>query len=641
MEKDQERVNQLEREKAALESQIALQESTLNNQLQQLRLKITNDLKPKADRISEVEELFNQASQEDDNLSTEADAIRQDRERAEELDSRIRFINQDNTNLRESMNDTRKKFDMLEQGDAACPLCGEPLDEAGKQRLRAEYEAQGLEQKNRFNANLAELESLSADHKQLATSIPRREAELEKKRETIRVTMLGLKRDAEESRNAFAELKNVSVQFEKLIAAITNDDYAPEERRRIVEINQELKDIGFSVEARRSMQELVRKLNGEITELDADLNTKRQNTQGKVALLERELLDSTKARDELEPAMAELEGITTQLRGNNFAREERQKLAELNVKLAAIGYDPAQHRQTRDKVKSLERYDDMHRKLMEANEYLPPAYEEMESASQMLRRRQAEIKDGVARMAKLEEELKTLPTLEAQLKEQETALAGLEGQRSKALIEQGRINQQITRCDTLKAEISADEKRRHDLVEEKGIYDELAMAFGKNGIQTLIIEAAIPQIEDDANELLGRLTDNRMFLRFDLKEGRRDARTKQPTEELDIRIADEIGTRSYETFSGGEAFRINFAIRIALSKLLARRSGAPLPILFIDEGFGSQDSAGQERLTEAIQSIQDDFQKIIVITHIDQIKEAFPVRIEVVKTDLGSEFTIV
>ena len=61
----------------------------------------------------------------------------------------------------------------------------------------------------------------------------------------------------------------------------------------------------------------------------------------------------------------------------------------------------------------------------------------------------------------------------------------------------------------------------------------------------------------------------------------------------------------------------------------------------VDEGFGSQDSAGQERLIEAIRSIQDDFEKIIVVTHIEQIKEAFPVRIEVTKTEMGSTFAVV
>ena len=111
-------------------------------------------------------------------------------------------------------------------------------------------------------------------------------------------------------------------------------------------------------------------------------------------------------------------------------------------------------------------------------------------------------------------------------------------------------------------------------------------------------------------------------------------------ETLDINISDELGTRNYEMFSGGEAFRINFAIRIALSKLLARRAGAPLPTLVIDEGFGTQDSAGLEKLKEAINSIYDDFDKILVITHVDELKDAFPARIDVIKTAQGSTISM-
>ena len=132
-----------------------------------------------------------------------------------------------------------------------------------------------------------------------------------------------------------------------------------------------------------------------------------------------------------------------------------------------------------------------------------------------------------------------------------------------------------------------------------------------------------------------------MAIKFELVEGRTDRQTGLPSEELEINISDEIGTRSYETFSGGEAFRIDFAIRISLSKLLAASAGAPLPILFIDEGFGSQDADGQGRLTDVIQSIQSQFEKIIVITHIDQMKDTFEDRIEVLKTQYGSTFSII
>ena len=236
-------------------------------------------------------------------------------------------------------------------------------------------------------------------------------------------------------------------------------------------------------------------------------------------------------------------------------------------------------------------------------------------------------------MDELKQDTESLPSLTTALDKAVASSEQLESKLRQAEIERGILENNISRCEELETQISALEQERNHLARDKGIYDELTVAFGKNGIQALVIESAIPQLQDDANEILGRITENRMHLKLELDES--------TSEQLEIRIADELGTRDYLTFSGGEAFRINFALRIALSRLLARRSGAPLPVLFIDEGFGSQDRSGQERLTEAIQSIQDEFEKIIVITHIDQMKEAFPVRIEVSKSELGSTFSIV
>ena len=172
---------------------------------------------------------------------------------------------------------------------------------------------------------------------------------------------------------------------------------------------------------------------------------------------------------------------------------------------------------------------------------------------------------------------------------------------------------------------------------EEQTYHDLAKAFGKNGIQALLIEMALPELQDETNQLLAHMTDNRMHVKF---ETQRETKKGDVAETLEIQIADELGTRRYEMFSGGEAFRINFAIRIALSKLLARRAGAPLPTLIIDEGFGTQDNTGLEKLKEAITSIQDDFEKILVITHVEELRDAFPTRIEIVRTAEGSTLEI-
>lgn len=194
------------------------------------------------------------------------------------------------------------------------------------------------------------------------------------------------------------------------------------------------------------------------------------------------------------------------------------------------------------------------------------------------------------------------------------------------------------------AALDAFERQRADLRRQwdeatasLGVYEELREAFSKRGVPAMIIETVVPELERHANELLSRMTDGRLHVRI---ETQREIKTGELREALDIIISDELGSRPYELYSGGEAFRINFAIRIALSKLLANRAGAQLRSLFMDEGFGTQDASGREHLIEAINSIQDDFDRILVITHIDELKEAFPARIEVRKTPEGSQFSL-
>jgi exonuclease SbcC len=185
-----------------------------------------------------------------------------------------------------------------------------------------------------------------------------------------------------------------------------------------------------------------------------------------------------------------------------------------------------------------------------------------------------------------------------------------------------------------RAERLADRDR---LAGELGLYQDLRVAFGKRGVPAMIIETVVPELEAAANDLLGRMSDSRLHVRI---ETQKETRGGEVRESLDIVISDELGSRSYELYSGGEAFRINFAIRIALSRLLARRAGAQLRSLFIDEGFGTQDASGREHLVAAINSIQGDFDRILVITHIDELKDSFPARIEVTKTPDGSRFTL-
>jgi len=195
----------------------------------------------------------------------------------------------------------------------------------------------------------------------------------------------------------------------------------------------------------------------------------------------------------------------------------------------------------------------------------------------------------------------------------------------------------LAALDTQQKRLGTMTKQQTELNTRVVLLKELRDAFGVNGIPAMIIEHTLPELEEEANRILQQLTGGRMHVRFDTQ---RETKAGTVQETLDIIISDEKGTRPYENFSGGEQFRVNFAIRVALSRLLAQRSGTRLRSLFVDEGFGTLDAEGRRRLVEAVKAIQDDFDLILVITHIDELQDAFPTRIQVTKTDSGSQVEV-
>jgi exonuclease SbcC len=378
------------------------------------------------------------------------------------------------------------------------------------------------------------------------------------------------------------------------------------------------------------------RLEAEIRRLDGELKGLAP-LQRREAQLEQALIDAQQAASELPPARAEQEALTRRLESGDYALTEQAELLRLAGELDVLGYDQTAHQQARDQVAALAEYEAAYQQLQTALERVDDERAALKDLQARLVRWQETLADDLARRASLAAEVERLPEVQAQVQIESEKLENLQAESSRARLLLGAAQQKLDHCRNLAIERErrvADQKR---LVEEKAIYDELRLAFGKKGIQAMIIEAAIPEIEYEANRLLARMTDGRMHVRF---ETQRETLKGDTVETLDINIADELGTRSYDLFSGGEAFRVNFAIRIALSKLLAHRAGAQLQMLVIDEGFGTQDAEGRERLVEAINSIQEDFERILVVTHIEELKDAFPVRIDVTKTAEGSQISL-
>lgn len=375
----------------------------------------------------------------------------------------------------------------------------------------------------------------------------------------------------------------------------------------------------------------------EISQLETKLNADRASAQGEASLLDREIVDGEKAGSQLNEERKKLAEIEEHLARKDFAPAHQEALDKVERELAQLGYDSSQHEQVRRRLAELEQYEGLRRRLDEADRLIQQEGEAALRAGEAAQELHHSLEVDDQRRQELEQELLSLPQLVDEVTRMEGEYQALAAQREQARETIGNVKGKLQRCSQLELKREEKEGLLAHASKEERVYKELAQAFGKRGIQALLIERALPEIEAEANKLLARMTDNRMHTTI---ETQRQTKKGDVIETLDINISDELGTRDYEMFSGGEAFRIDFAIRIALSKLLARRAGAPLPTLVIDEGFGTQDGVGLEKVKEAINSIRDDFDKILVITHIEELRDAFPTRINVVKTAQGSMFEI-
>ena len=378
-------------------------------------------------------------------------------------------------------------------------------------------------------------------------------------------------------------------------------------------------------------------LKNEISRLEPRLNQERTATQSQANMLLKEIAeseDTDKGLVELKKGLTEIE---QRLAMKDFAAVEQDALKNIEDELTSLGYDPELHEQARRRLAELEQYDHAKRKLDEADRLINQEKETVARTREAAQKLRQNLETDNQKKQELTVELVSLPGLLEDLAQTESEHRQLTEHRNQAQEIAWSVKAKLQRLAELETKKKEKEKMATQASKEENIYKELAKAFGKGGIQALLIETALPEIEAEANGLLGRMTDNRMHVKF---ETQRETKKGNVIETLDINISDELGTRNYEMFSGGEAFRIDLSIRIALSKLLARRAGAPLPTLIIDEGFGTQDSTGIEKLKEAINSIQDDFDKILVITHIEELRDAFPTRIDIVKTPEGSTLSV-
>ncbi len=580
-------------------------------------------LKQLADQIPELEKAEREARQH-----------REERRRLEERRDRLRSANtvlesdmevararQDD--LSRAIGKTETQRSALEQaGDQPCPLCGSSLDDQHRTEVGAELDGK--------------LDEMKTGLAQLAHEVSVAEAKRGELRRNEEKVDLGLAQHEgaeaglaradtalRQAQRAVEEMSSLEPKILELKHLLREANDSGPQALCVKEVKKKIDSLDYDPEAHRCLRGRIESLIAFEARQAVLLEAEQRRTSGKQILpgLRQEAAKVRAALDEM-----------------SYAPEAQKEYKTVEQEIHALNYDTDLHARVTRELKILADAPARRERLL-ASEREAEAAKSRLCDQENRARKLAERGEAISRlMSELQESISTRETIEKEVPCLEDAIQEKRVERDLRLQEKVTHQVQYERCLALKESVRDEQQRLNHLSKECRIYKGLTAAFGKDGIQALIIDQAIPEIEDEANRILARLSDNGAQITL---ESLRDLKTGGTSETLDIQISDELGVRPYELYSGGEAFRIDFAVRIALSKLLARRAGTRLSTLVIDEGFGTQDQEGLSKLIEAIQTISQDFEKILVVTHVESLKTAFPVHIQVTKhPHIGSRFEL-
>jgi exonuclease SbcC len=506
------------------------------------------------------------------------------------------------------------------------------------------------ENKNCIDYDKAELNSLMERIKEK----PIREKQLlefQKSQSDLNAENKQLRLSMEEIKNKIEKLKSASANCPLCGQKLTSEHQSS----ILIELENEGKNNGNKFrENEKTIIEnnaLIINLQEEIGFLEGD-EEKKQFLLRDLVSLEKDNQIIAKEKDDWEiNGGAQLDGLEEKINKKYFALDARGRLTEIEVSIRLQGYNAEKHEQIIQNEISAKQYEERFNLLEKAKATTQPLKREIEELSKKNIDLEEKTKKQIDIVLQSNQKYDLASSNLPDLSIMETELASIRNEENELRTETARAEQNINVIQSKKEKKTELINQREEKAKAISKLESLERAFGKNGLPALLIEQALPDIENKANQILDQLSSGKMSLSFATQRERKSKKDEGAIQTLDILISDNEGTRAYEMFSGGEAFRINFAIRLALSYALARRAGSKLQTLVIDEGFGSQDSEGRQHLIEAINLVMgnnrngselvSDIRKILVITHLEDLKDAFPSRIEVEKTNEGSVLNLI
>ena len=617
----QQYISPLVKQKNDLEAQIHREEAKLQAKLEQLHsstLRLTENIEKVPEKRQQLLLVDSQIEALDKKKNYQNRVKEKGTERRD-FQNRL----QENQRLYErQLHELQQKLQMLSIPDAVCPLCDRELDEHHRhqvvnktQKKQQEIEEQIWVIREQLSTCDREINLLIQEYNQISREISPYDS-LQQQYGQLEAQLVA-------TEELYEQLQITQAEKDNLELSLQNGGYAVELQTQIKQLAGELQTLNYDDKTHALVRGEVDSLRwAEIKQAKIEDAKKRQ------AKLDRQ-------KPEL---IQEINQLQTSLEKLHINSSIQQQIEEIERQIRQLGYDRAIHQQLLDSLRQAQTWQLKYQELQKAQQEYPQVQTKLIELEQLLQQRlqdkqtsHQQLQTHLQQQAQIADRRQEIQTLEQQIHQRRQLLDEL-------ISRSGRLQQTIAQIDNLKIQHQDSAKQLQEYEKQYRIYQELTQAFGKNGIQALTIENILPQLEAETNQILARLTNNQFHVQFLTQKASKGTSKKKTKliDTLDIVIADASGTRAYETYSGGEAFRINFSVRLALAKLLAQRSGTSLQMLIVDEGFGTQDTEGCNRLVGAINAIASDFSCILTVTHMPQFKEAFQTRIEIYKGDRGS-----
>ncbi|UKO97081.1 exonuclease subunit SbcC [Nostoc sp. UHCC 0870] len=617
-------VSPLLQQRQNLQSHLDRVHAGLVARLEQLQV-TENQLQRSSQRQPQLQQAVMEVAMQIDQMDKDRVYLQRVQEKGQERRHFIERLQAQHREYERLLGELEQKLQMLRTPDAICPLCERPLDEHHWNRVvdktKDEYketEGQLWVFREQMAVSDREIQLLRQEYKEIFQKLNAYDGLREQRGQLA--AQLQSTSDAEQ------HLQQLASEKQHLERSLQTGDYAPTQQAELRQLEQYLQQLNYN-------------------EQDHALARSEVERWRWAEIKQGQIKDAAKRQAQLAARKPELQAQITQLetriQQEQIDSECAKQIAAIESQISEIAYSSEQHNQIRTALRQAQSWQFRHQQLLSAQQQYPQLQGRLQDLETSRNTRLQERQQLVTQITSIEQQLATSANPVEQIQALEQQIAVRRRQLDECITQLGRLEQLALQLDTMQIQYEEQQQQLQISKQQYRVYQELAQAFGKNGIQALMIENVLPQLEAETNQLLSRLSANQLHVQFiTQKAGKSSKSTKKNAkliDTLDILIADARGTRAYETYSGGEAFRINFAIRLALAKLLAQRAGAALQLLIIDEGFGTQDAEGCDRLIASINAIANDFACILTVTHMPHLKEAFQARIEVNKTQEGSQ----